>query len=339
MTDMNSNRLISALSRVRCRGVTLVELLVALAIGSFLLLGAVTVFMQGRDTFRTNESIARLQENARFVLNAVEPDIRMASFFGLTTRPGKISNSAGEDDPDIIGPDDCATNWAVDLADTIEGFNGSYPWACAASTSHEGNSDVLVVRRASGESTDTADLEAGTMYIVSARLQPGEIFTGTSLPTGFDDSTSENRELVVNGYYVDSSSSLTTTDNTVPSLRRKRLVGGPAVRDEEVLPGVEDLQVQFGVDTDDDGASGRGVVDRYVNPDDGILDPDSGSYLPDAEILAVRLWVRVRAEQREVGYENTNSYTYADENFTADDNFRRVVVSKTIYLRNARPAS
>src|SRR5690606_21019944 len=47
------------------KGVTLIELMVALAIGSFLMIGAVTVFMQGRTTFRVTESIARLQENAR----------------------------------------------------------------------------------------------------------------------------------------------------------------------------------------------------------------------------------------------------------------------------------
>lgn len=339
MNGMNSNRLISNLRRVRCGGMTLVELLVALAIGSFLMLGAVTVFMQGRSTFRTNETIARLQENARFVLDAIEPDIRMASYFGLTTRHGKIMNTAPQTDPHTIGPSGCANNWAVDLANTVEGFNGSYPWSCAASTGHEDNSDVLVVRRAGREPIDSAALEAGTMYIVSARLQPGQIFTGATVPTGYDPATSENHELVVNGYYVDSSSSLTTSDNTVPSLRRKRLVNGPAVRDEEVLPGVEDFQIQFGVDTDPEGAAERGIVDRYVNADAAILDPTSTSFLPDAEILAVRVWVRVRAEQPETGYEDTNTYTYADENFTADDNYRRVVVSKTIYLRNARPAS
>ncbi len=325
--------------RIRFVGMTLVELMVALAIGSFLMLGAITVFMQGRATFRVNESVARLQENARFALDAIEPDIRMVHYFGLTTRSGKINGRAPQTDPHTLGPSGCADNWAVDLDNAIEGSNGAYPWACAPRGTFEPGTDTLTVRRAGREALDSSALEAGTMYVQSARVQPGRIFVGTSVPAGYDAGTSETHELVVNGYYVDQTSSLTTADNPVPSLRMKTLTTGPAVRDEEVLPGVEDLQFQLGVDTDVEGAAGRGGVDRFVNADDPILDPASGSYLPDAEILAVRVWVRVRAERRETGYENTNTYAYADESFTANDSYRRLVVSKTIYLRNARPAS
>ena len=39
---------------------TLVELLVALAIGSFLMIGAVQVYNQSRQAFVINESIARV---------------------------------------------------------------------------------------------------------------------------------------------------------------------------------------------------------------------------------------------------------------------------------------
>jgi hypothetical protein len=82
------------------------------------------------------------------------------------------------------------------------------------------------------------------------------------------------------------------------------------------------------------------VIDRYVNPNDPILDPLSPSFLPDAEILAVRVWFRLRAERPEQGHTDTTVYAYADQNVGPfNDNFRRLLVSKTIYLRNARPAS
>jgi len=64
------------------------------------------------------------------------------------------------------------------------------------------------------------------------------------------------------------------------------------------------------------------------------------SFIPDAEILAVRIWVRIRAERAENGFSDTNVYQYADVNVGPfNDGFRRIVVSKTIYLRNARPAT
>ena len=65
-------------------GMTLVELLVALAIGSFLMIGAVQVYNQSRQAFVINESIARVQETAQFAMDTLEADLRMASNWGCT---------------------------------------------------------------------------------------------------------------------------------------------------------------------------------------------------------------------------------------------------------------
>ena len=106
------------------------------------------------------------------------------------------------------------------------------------------------------------------------------------------------------------------------------------------MPGVEDFQIQFGVDTDVVGAPTRGSVDRYVNANDPILNPLAAGFLPNAEILAVRLWVRLRAERPEQGFVDVNNYVYADRNVAPiNDQFRRTIITKTIYLRNARPAA
>jgi type IV pilus assembly protein PilW len=98
--------------------------------------------------------------------------------------------------------------------------------------------------------------------------------------------------------------------------------------------------VQFGVDTDAVNTDDRGSIDRYVNTDDPMIDPTNAGFNPTAEILAVRIWVRVRAERLENGFTDTTNYVYADQDVGPfNDSFRRLVVSKTIYLRNARPAS
>jgi type IV pilus assembly protein PilW len=52
-------------------------------------------------------------------------------------------------------------------------------------------------------------------------------------------------------------------------------------------------------------------------------------------ILAVRIWLLVRAERTERGYVNNTTYTYAGvTRGPFNDGYRRVLVSKTIYLRN-----
>jgi type IV pilus assembly protein PilW len=319
--------------------------MVALAIGAFLMLGALTVFMQSRATFRVNDTVSRLQENARFVVDVIEPEIRMASYYGLTSRSSKISNRATPLEPvpaGIVVAGDCGQNWTIDLAAEVDGTNNAYGWACAAfRDGAQPQSDTLVVRRVTED--PLAVLQADTMYLQSARFRDSELFVDTAVPAGFVAATSQTHALMVFGYYVSQNSSLDRPGNPVPSLRMKTLVSGapgPRVEDREVLPGVEDFQVQFGVDTDIAGAFNRGSVDRYVNPGDPIITPGDPAFLPDAEILSVRIWLRIRAERPENGFTDTADYVYADRNVPAfNDQFRRTVVTKTIYLRNARGAA
>ena len=70
----------------RQAGLTLVELMVALAIGSFLMIGAIQIYNQSRQAFVVNESIARVQETAQFAMDTIEADLRMASNWGRTSR-------------------------------------------------------------------------------------------------------------------------------------------------------------------------------------------------------------------------------------------------------------
>ncbi len=70
----------------RQAGLTLVEIMVALAIGSFLIIGAVQIYNQSRQAFVVNESIARVQETAQFAMDTIEADLRMASNWGRNSR-------------------------------------------------------------------------------------------------------------------------------------------------------------------------------------------------------------------------------------------------------------
>ncbi|NNC66201.1 MAG: hypothetical protein HKN84_15570 [Gammaproteobacteria bacterium] len=328
--------------RRRLAGLTLVELMVALSIGAFLVIGAITVFMQSRTTFRVSESISRLQENARYVLDSLEPDLRMAHYWGLTSRTIKIQGRATPLDPIPAGlavANDCGQNWAINLAEEIGGTNNGYAWACPAfNGAPQPTADTLVIRRVSEDPIILP--QAGILYIQSARFQDGQLFPGPAVPPGYVAATSQTHQLIVNGYYVSPNSTLDTPGNPIPSLRMKTLIGGgaggPRIVDQEVLPGVEDFQVQFGIDTDPVGAVNRGSIDRYVNPGDPIITPGDPAFLPDAQLLAVRLWFRIRAERPENGFTDTTNYVYADQNVAApNDQFRRTIVSRTIYIRNA----
>jgi len=344
----------STMSKLAARraigGLTLIELMVALAIGMFLMIGAITVFMQGRTTFRITESVSRLQENARFVLDALEPDIRMAQHWGLTNVNTNILGRVGSTGIPAGIPTTCGATWVHDFERSVAATNGSSPWpwggtcvacpstVCPAGATAVAGADTLIVRRASAEPV-LAGRTANTLYIQSNRSDKSQLFVGATLPGSPDPATSQPYRLIVNGYYVatDNSSTASITGDTVPSLRMKTLVDGGTIADREIMPFVEDFQVQFGIDTSAPGTAGRGTIDRFVNPGDAIL-TNATFIANEGQIIAVRIWVRLRAERRENGFTDPTVYQYAGVSFdpaSPDDQFRRAVVSRTIYLRNA----
>ena len=160
---------ITAFSRSRNGGMTLIELMVALGIGSFLMIGALTVFMQSRTTFRVNESIARLQENARYVFDVMEPDIRMAQHWGLTNVSTNILGRPGSSPIPSGIPATCGNTWVNDFERSVAATNGSTPWpwscaacpSCATGTTAVAAADTLVVRRVSAEPVHGARLLRG----------------------------------------------------------------------------------------------------------------------------------------------------------------------------------
>jgi type IV pilus assembly protein PilW len=61
------------------RGVSLVEMMVAITIGLILLAGVLSIFFSSKVTYFSNEKMARLQENGRVALNLISHDVRAAS--------------------------------------------------------------------------------------------------------------------------------------------------------------------------------------------------------------------------------------------------------------------
>jgi len=318
-------------SHRRQDGLTLVELMVALAIGSFLIIGAVQIYNQSRQAFVINESISRVQETAQFAMDTIEADLRMASNWGRTSRglsiEGRALQAAVNPKP-LAVPLDCGEDWTLELATPVDGFNNVMGLPCPAQNAAQPNSDVLTVRRAS---VNPVPLQAGRLQIQTTRVQ-GELFDDGNIPASFDPVNSSTHNLMVSSYYVDANSDLIPG---VPTLRRKVLgIQGvnSAVFDQEIAPGVENLQIQLGIDMNEDN-----TVDRYVNPGDQIYNPEAPGYFPGARVLTARIWLVVRGLTRENGIDDLRSYSPGDVNLGAyTDEVRRMQVSKTILLRNSR---
>lgn len=103
------------------RGVSLIELMVALVIGALLLLGLVEVFSASRSAYQLSSGLARTQENGRFALDLLQRDIRLAGHMGcvndqarflpdsIAVRPGLVStfqSAAEQANSDYSGLDE-----------------------------------------------------------------------------------------------------------------------------------------------------------------------------------------------------------------------------------------
>jgi type IV pilus assembly protein PilW len=363
----------------RARGLSLVELMVALVIGSLLIVGALTVYANSRGTYAVNEAVARLQERGRYALSIVEPDVELAGYYGFTNSPDTLRLVSGAAPETVLAtatalrqvplppapPDPvpapglgggalaCGTNFAVDVLRPVQGSNDGFelgpeatgdcaPFGAGAAE----DSDTLTLRRASSAPVEAA---AGRIQILASRLTSQKsqlIFADGVAPAALDDDHRVH-DLLVRSFYVSRDSEGRPGQ---PSLRLKALAaegGGPGFTDTEILPGVEDLQVQFGVDTGD--YDGDGVIDpladanedgipetdgratRYVNPDFPGLDR--------LQVVSVRVWLRLRGEEPEPTLDDRRTYRYADVEYTPqgeERRYRRMLLSRTIALRNAR---
>lgn len=64
--------------------------MVALTISLIILTGVAAIFATSRATYQTDEGLARLQENARFALDYMNKEIRMAGYFGCFRDPTRV---------------------------------------------------------------------------------------------------------------------------------------------------------------------------------------------------------------------------------------------------------
>ena len=83
----------------RQRGVTLVELLIAMLLGLFLVGGVLLMFSKTKQAYRYQSGLAQVQEQGRFAINFLTKSVRVAGFPGDNSPPGnKIEGTDGATD-------------------------------------------------------------------------------------------------------------------------------------------------------------------------------------------------------------------------------------------------
>lgn len=105
-------------TRNHSAGVTLIELMIALVIGSLLILGLVQVFSASRTAYQLSEGMSRAQENARFAMDYLQRDIRMAGHYGCVNDQSHLQT------PGALTPHfgTVAAGHPLDFAVSVQGY-------------------------------------------------------------------------------------------------------------------------------------------------------------------------------------------------------------------------
>jgi len=87
----------------RQRGLSLIELMIAMALGLVIILGVTQVFVGSSQTYRLSDSLGKLQENSRFSMGTIQRDARMAGHYGcLIGGPANMLNVTNADYDEVI---------------------------------------------------------------------------------------------------------------------------------------------------------------------------------------------------------------------------------------------
>jgi len=339
--------MIDPVIHVEQRGYTLVELMVAITIGLFILGGIGMVFVSSKQTYRMQDSLWQLQDNSRFAMEFLIKDLRMAGFRGCNssaiTPVNTLNNGADFDYNFTVGVqgfEATGSGWSPALPAAISSANP------APST----EVDVITVRRAqepgvgvtapfmnsnsaalhvdAGNGLSQFDIVLVTDCSAAAILQissanpdssgtvahnigigtPGNVTS--DLGKIFRDDA-EVMKLVTVSYFVAPSAAVAGNR----SLWRK--VGGSAP--EELAEGVENMQVLYGEDSDNDRS-----VNRYVAAD---------SVADMSRVMSLKLSFLMTTIENNIT-SKPQPYTFNGTTVTPTDRKLRRVFTTVVNLRN-----
>lgn len=103
----------SSLGAARLRGLTLIELMIAIVLGLLIVIVAITVLLSNRRVYASTESLGRIQENTRTAFELMARDVREAA------------GNACERDLSVVNVLNTPTaNWWTDFTGGLTGYDG-----------------------------------------------------------------------------------------------------------------------------------------------------------------------------------------------------------------------
>ena len=275
----------------RNAGFGLVEVLIAMLLGLLLTIGMANVFISSKQAYRTQDALSIIQENGRYAMEVLARNIRMSGYQGCGNLAAVIPNVLASSMPG---------SGTYSSSQSIRGYeyNGSAfspLYGDTGSTSDDPGSviagiDVITVSRAErvdscggnlkeAMTSDSASLKingdtscglAANDYVLITDCETSDLFRITSITKGSTEvqishSASSNKSARLSKPYstdaqvfkfIHSDYFLSQNSFGQPALFVRENGGTP----QELVDGVQDLELLYGEDTNSDLAA-----DQYVD--------------------------------------------------------------------------
>jgi prepilin-type N-terminal cleavage/methylation domain-containing protein len=309
---------------MRGKGLTLVEMLIAVALGAVLCLAGATLLIKSQRVYLQDEQLARLQENGHYALRLLSRELSMAGYFGEVL-PG-----------DIVAAPPAGTTFyqhLVQLNPVFEHYDNlspagvsaggiALPQSCSRHGDHQAEADALLLRR-------TLDLPA--MYRGEQHAPTfGDMLylrldrDGAALERGTTGSAVDASLWRFHPQLLFLRAYSRVRGDGIPALCRLRLspMAARTAPVECLVEGVEQMQIGFGIDGDGDRRA-----DRYVS----TLAPGDV-----ARAVVARIQLLVRSPLPLPGHRDNNTYTLGNTRYgPVGDGFLRRVLETSVLLRNS----
>ncbi len=317
-------------------GFSVVELMVALALSMTLAIAVVSVFTNNSYSFNQDENVSRMQDDARFALGEIAFDISMAGLWGDLHVPANVTPDANLAIVTDCGPAG-ELNWMYRAVEAGTGESHSLmaidnatnadavgQHSCFDGAELQEGTDIVSIKRVAG--AEAVPLNAGSVYLRSngtvGLLYRAPFPAAPTIPISAPMADWEFRPSI---YYVRQFAN--TPGDGIPTLCRKVLRGaGPTMMTECLATGIEDLQIEYGIDTSEDGHPNLFVT----NP--ALADIQS--------VVSARIFLLARTTDIDTRYTNTKTYSISNApDYEPGDSFHRRVFSTTVSIQNIRSLS
>jgi type IV pilus assembly protein PilW len=349
----------------RTAGFSIVELMVAITIGLFLMSGLTLIFVNSSEANRELQKTAQQIENGRYAIQIISQDLHVAGYYGhLHEMP--VSPASLPDPCEIAS----TTNLAAAIAYPVQGYRAAdlatKPDVTATTCDDKGlltaanlkaGSDVLVVRRANTTALTAADVAATNEVYLQAGGTASEITfgNGAALGTNKPDGNASTlflangttpapvRKYHVHVYFIapcsfgsGTNGVCATGDDTVPTLKRLELLAEGGTTKMKLVPlveGVEYLKIEYAIDN----------LPAALNPTTGLagdaqIDSYSATPADWTTVVGANVYVLARNTEATTGYSDTKSYTLGGVTVAAatspNDRFKRHVYSAEVRMVN-----